>query len=186
MWPLTEPSALTVNIMKNTECSIIVVQWDEVDDFFATTYIVTWTSEKDNILHHAALTEQSSYTIIGITLDTVYTINVKAANKCGEGPEYSTSVSLTITAVPTMSPTVTTGIIPIMFTSSVNYGTTTAIINLTPATTTTAMINLDTTSTATAATTTATNIVIISYVTLTSTACANPANTTTAVKTCKF
>ena len=149
------------------------------------TYIVTWASERDHITHHATRIEQSSYTITGLTLDTVYAITVTASNGCNQGPVYSTSVSLTTAATPTMSPIVTAGIIPMAFTSSVNYGTTTAHINLSAATTTTAMINLDTTSTA-AATTTVTNIVIISYVTPTSTARANPANTTTADKICKL
>ena len=194
MFPLTGPPALTVNIMKNTENSSIVVQWDIVDDSLITTYIVTWSSERDHITHHVTLTEQSSLTINGLTLDTVYTLTVSAANRCGQGPEYRTSVLLTTNTTSTMAMSVisTAGIIPITFTSSVNYVTTTAIINLSAATTTTAMINLDTTSSAAAttssaaATTTVTNIVIISYVTPTSTARANPVNTTTADITCKF
>ena len=91
----TGPSVLTVSIAKNTESSSIVVQWDKVDDSLTTTYIVTWTSERDHITHPVTLTEQSSYTITGLTLDTVYTITVTAANECGQGPEYRTSVSLT-------------------------------------------------------------------------------------------
>ena len=91
----TGPSALTVNIVKNTENSSIVVQWDEVDNFLTTTYIVTWTSERDYITHPVTLIEQSSYTITGLTLDTVYTITVTASNRCGQGPEYRTSASLT-------------------------------------------------------------------------------------------
>ena len=89
--------------MKNTESSSIVVKWDEVDDSLTTTYIVTWTSERDHIAHPVTLIEQSSYTITGLTLDRVYTITVTAANRCGQGPEYRTSVSLTI--VPSLSPT---------------------------------------------------------------------------------
>ena len=91
----TDPSVLTVNIIEKTENSSVVVQWDEVDDSLPITYIVTWTSERDKILHPVTLIEQSSYTITGLTLDTVYTITVTASNKCGQGPEYSTSVSLT-------------------------------------------------------------------------------------------
>ena len=78
-----------MNITKNIESSSIVVQWDEVDDSLPTTYIVTWTSERDlnNVQSHT-LIEQSSYTITGLALDTVYTITVTAANRCGTGPEY--------------------------------------------------------------------------------------------------
>ena len=90
------PPALMVNIVliKDNESSSVVVQWDEVDDSLTTTYIVTWTSESDHILHHATRREQSSYTITGLTLDTVYTITVTAANRCGQGPEYRTSFLL--------------------------------------------------------------------------------------------
>ena len=103
----TGPAALTVNIIKNTESSSLVVQWDEVDDFLTTTFIVTWTSERDHIVNHVTLTEQSSYTITGLTLDTVYTITVTASNTCGGGPEYGTSVSLTTGATSTIFATST-------------------------------------------------------------------------------
>ena len=81
--------------MKNTESSSIVIQWGEVDDSLPTTYTVTWTSERDHMMDSNNVEEQSSYTITGLTLDTVYTITVTAFNKCGTGPEYRTSVSLT-------------------------------------------------------------------------------------------
>ena len=86
--------------MKNTESSSIVVQWDKVD---AISYLVTWTNERDHSIQVKTLKEQSSYTITGLSLDTVYTITVTAANKCGTGPEYRTSVSLTTDATSTIS-----------------------------------------------------------------------------------
>ena len=46
------------------------------------------------ILYPVTLIEQSSYTIPGLTLDTVYTTTVIAANKCGQGPEYRTNIVL--------------------------------------------------------------------------------------------
>ena len=88
----TGPPALTV-IIKNIENSSIVVQWDAVDDFLPTTYIVTWTGEGD-VIQVATVEEQTSYTITGLTLDTVYTISVTAANWCGSGPEFRTRISL--------------------------------------------------------------------------------------------
>ena len=84
------PSALRVYITKNIKDLSIVVQWGEVDDFLPTTYIITWTSMTAR-LESVTLIEQSSYTITGLTLDTVYTITVTASNRCGTGPEYSTS-----------------------------------------------------------------------------------------------
>ena len=81
--------------MKHTENSSIVVQWDEVDDSLLTTYVVTWANERYHNIQVIILEEQSSCTITGLTLDTVYTITVSASNSCGNGPEYSTSVLLT-------------------------------------------------------------------------------------------
>ena len=95
--------------MKNIKNSI-VVQWDAVDDSLATTYVITWTSESDHNLQSATLIEQSSYTITGLTLDTVYFITVTAANRCGAGPEFVTRVSLstdTTSTISSISPTVT-------------------------------------------------------------------------------
>ena len=81
-----------MNITKHNESLSSDVQWDAVDDFVATNYTVTWTSETDRT-QLATLTEQTSYTITGLTLDTVYTITVSAANMCGQGPAFSTSIS---------------------------------------------------------------------------------------------
>ena len=98
--------------MKITERSSIVVQWDEVDDSLTTAYIVTWTSERDHIAHLVTLIGQSSYTITGLTLDTVYIITVTAVNRCGQGPEYKTSVllpAITTSATSSITPTTTVG-----------------------------------------------------------------------------
>ena len=84
------PSALTVNIIKNIESSSIVVQWDAVDDSATTVYTITWT-RAGGLLQVATLIEQTLYTITGLILDTVYAITVSAANRCGQGPEFSTS-----------------------------------------------------------------------------------------------
>ena len=89
---LTGPSALKVTTTRNIGDLSVVVQWDEVDDFLPTNYTVTWSSDGANSTSHT-LIEQSSYTITGLTLDTVHTITVTAINRCGTGPDYSTSVS---------------------------------------------------------------------------------------------
>ena len=70
--------ALTVNIIKKSY-SMIIVQWDAVDDFLPTTYTIFWTNGR-NLIDAATVEEQTSYTITGLTLDTVYTITVTAAN----------------------------------------------------------------------------------------------------------
>ena len=82
------PSALTGNTTKNNGNLSIVIQWDAVDDS-VSTYILTW-GDRDV----ATVNEQTSYTITGLTLDTVYTITVRAVNKyCRGVPEFSTKVS---------------------------------------------------------------------------------------------
>ena len=125
----TAPPALTVNITKNTESSSIVVQWDEVDDSLTTTYIVTWSSERDHIVNHFTLIEESSYAVTGLTLDTVYTITVTASNECGQGPEYRISVSLTTDATSTIFATITNTMtsLSIATSTAVNPNTTTIV-----------------------------------------------------------
>ena len=78
-----------MNVVKDLENSLVVVQWDEVDD--DTNYTVTWTSEAIPI-QSATLIEQSPYRITGLTRDTVYNITVVASNNHCTGPEYRSSV----------------------------------------------------------------------------------------------
>ena len=78
--------------MQNIESSSVVVQWDAVDDSLPTIYTITWTSERD-LFQVATLIEQTSYTITGITVNTIYTITVTAANMCGSGPEFRVHIS---------------------------------------------------------------------------------------------
>ena len=75
--------------MKDNKSSSIVVQWDAVAN--VTNYTVMWTNDA-NPIQSTTLIEQSSFTINGLTLDTVYTINVTAANRFCTGPEVMTSV----------------------------------------------------------------------------------------------
>ena len=121
--------------MGNVESSSIVVQWDVVDDSLTTTYTVTWTSESDYILQVATLLEQSSYTITGLTLDTVYTITVTAANKCGGGPEFATRILFpadTISTTSSISPTVTANTNPMTIMSTAILSTTITIVSPMP------------------------------------------------------
>ena len=77
--------------MKNITNSSIVIQWDAMDDFLPTTYKIIWFDTRD-LYGVATVDEQTSYTIIGLTLDTVYTI-VSAANMCGCGPKFLTRIT---------------------------------------------------------------------------------------------
>ena len=143
--------------MKNSKNSSIVVQWDAVDDSLTTTYTVTWHNESGHIIQAPALREQTSYTITGLTLDTVYTISVTAANSCGGGPEFITSISFsadTTSITPSISPNVTASTNPMTIMSTANPNT--AYITSTGTTTTTATSNtIATTSTIQLSTTTA-------------------------------
>ena len=154
----TGPSALTVNVIKNIESSSIVIQWDAVDDSLLTTYTITWTRAGGG-LQVATLVEQSSYTITGLTLDTVYTITVIAANRCGSGPEFTTSIILSIdttstTSSPIVPSTTTFGAISksITFTTIHSYIASTTAPIMNPSTTatnimiTTVRRNIDTPS----------------------------------------
>ena len=82
-----------MNVVKEIIDSSIIIEWDE-DDFLPTIYTVTWASDENNSTQSRTLIEQSSYSITGLTLDAVYIITVTAANRCGQGPEYRSNVSL--------------------------------------------------------------------------------------------
>ena len=111
------PPALAVSIMESINSSSVIVQWDdEVDDSLNTTYIVTWTNERDlNNVQSYTLIEQSTYTITGLTPGAVYTITVTATNMCGTGSQYKTNISLsavtTTPIIPVISPTVTASLV---------------------------------------------------------------------------
>ena len=131
---------MNINIVKIIETFSIVVQWDEVDDFLLTSYIVYWNGGRDQV-EAVAVANQTSYTITGLTLDTVYTVTVAATNTCGDGPEFRTTVSLftdTTFTTSTISPTVT---------ASTNHVTTTVNPSRTsnPSTTTITTISAITT-----------------------------------------
>ena len=81
--------------MKNNESSI-VVQWNKVDNSLPTTVVVMWTSKIDHHTSHG-LVGFTSYTITGLTLDTVYNITVYASNTCGNESKFITSILLTTT-----------------------------------------------------------------------------------------
>ena len=62
-----------------------------MDDFLPTIYAIIWIER--GLFQVGTVDEQTSYTITGLTLDTVYIITVSAANMCGQSPEVRTSVS---------------------------------------------------------------------------------------------
>ena len=91
-----------------------------------TTYIVRLSNDS-GIETTISLTEQTSYTITGLTLDTVYTITITASNRCGTGPEYNTNFSLTTLIISAISPLVTASL---NLVSSAGYTTITNFNNV--------------------------------------------------------
>ena len=68
-----------MNTTTNIGSSSIIVQWDEVDDSLHTTYTIAWTDGE--LLGITTIEEETSYTITGLTLDTVYTVTVSRGAK---------------------------------------------------------------------------------------------------------
>ena len=172
---------ITENI---TELSV-VVQWNEVDDSLPTTYIVTWSGKETNSTQSHTLIEQSSYTITGLTLDTVYTITVTVTNRCGTGPEYITSVSFPTDASSTasdMSPTIIASINSTSFMSTENPSTTTSDIP----TVTTSATYVDTTSVIDTVTATDTISATVTVNTKDTASVTTATSTTTSVDTVSF
>ena len=179
----TGPSALTVNVMKNINDSSIVVQWDALDDSLTTTYTITWATAGGG-LQVATLIEQTSYTITGLTLDTVYITTVTPANMCGSGPEFSFSIILstnTTSTTSSISPTVIASTNPMTLSMptliSSSTATTTALTTATNSTIITVVIL------STSITPTRTHITSINPITTTATTTTATTTTTTATTT---
>ena len=97
-----------------------------MDDSLNTTFVVHLSNDS-GVVKTISLTEQTSCTITGLTIDTVYTITVNATNKCGIGPEYSTNFSLSAGIISAISPTVIASLNPVF---SVGYATATNFNNI--------------------------------------------------------
>ena len=165
--------------MKDTESLSIVVQWDAVDDFLFTTYTITWISERDDI-QVATLIEQISYTITGLTVNTEYTITVAADNICGQGSQFSKTLSLfidTSSTINSASPNTTITIGAITNTATTGYTTTAT----TAANTTTTAAATATTAAATATTAAATATTAAATATTTAAATATATTTITII-----
>ena len=125
--------AVLVKALKNISNLSIIVQCAAISrayDFLPTTYIICLSNDR-GILQKTILTEQSSHTIIGLTPDTVYTITVAAANKCGTGSEYRSTISMsavtTTSNIPVINPNVAASLV-----TSVCCTTTTNSILISP------------------------------------------------------
>ena len=86
------PSSLKVNVTKIIKNLTVDLHWDAVEDILNATYVVTCTHDGNNF-ENFTLKEQTSLTITGFIPDKEYTITACATNKCGNGPEYVSTVS---------------------------------------------------------------------------------------------
>ena len=124
----------TVNIVKNVA---IVAQWDAVDG--AINYLVFWANETGP--GRGIRTSRTSYTINGLTFDTVYTIRFIVVYMNSRGPHFTTSVSLPTDITSTacaISPTVTVSTTPMTIVSTANPSSNITVVTTNPADTTTA------------------------------------------------
>ena len=129
--------------------SSVVVQWDTVDDVQDTNYTVTWAMANESNVT-LINTEQTSYALTGLTLNTVYNINVIATNKCGQSDEFNTRVSLsesttrissTITTIVNHTFTIAPTVIPTSVTSVESSSTAkSSFAMVTPPTASTAVV----------------------------------------------
>ena len=99
-----QPTNITVS---QRTCNSFMVQWDEVIDMFPVTYEVTWSDGNGD--SESDTTDQSSYTINGLTYDTSYNVTVVAINTCcGAGPASNIVLTTNNTlALVTVEPTAT-------------------------------------------------------------------------------
>ena len=197
---VTGPLALKVRIMTTTESSSIVVRWDAVDDSLITGYTLTWFSSARDLVDRR--TGQTSYTINGLTLNTIYTIIISTyvQNDCGTGPRFTTSIilsasttsttsSITPTVTPSITSTVTASTNPVTIMSTVyptiinpSTASTISIISSTTSTILTITTSIGTVINTAETTTTAINIPIITISTDTVFFSTSPAKTTMADK----
>jgi len=138
-----------VNFIKNIISSSLVVQWNATGDIIdtRTRYVLFWSS---GIAQRTIVTILTSVTITELTVNTTYTITVTAANKCGGGPEFRTSILFspdTTSTTTIISPTVTTSTNPMTIVSTVIPSTTTTTTSKSSSTTTSVITSSVTTST---------------------------------------
>jgi len=90
-----------------------MIQWNEVIDMFPVTYEVTWFDGNGD--NGSASTNQSSYTINGLTYDNSYNVAVIAINTCcGAGPASNIIIATNTTlALVTVEATSTVTLLPI-------------------------------------------------------------------------
>ena len=142
-----------MNITNNITNSSVVVQWDTVDDVQDTNYTVTWAVANESNVTQVN-TEQTSYTLTGLTLNTVYNINITATNKCGRGEEFRTTISFSEVTSPInsgISPTITTvnrtfTIVPMITPTSVVNIAKSSFGTVTPPTATTTVVPVNATT----------------------------------------
>ena len=88
-------------------CTSFMVQWDEVVDMFPVIYEISWSN--GNGYNETITTNQTSYTIHGLTYNSTYYVTVVAINTCcGAGlTSYTVLTTNTSMSMPPIQPTTT-------------------------------------------------------------------------------
>ena len=79
------PDAVTITTTYNYASGSLLVQWNEVTDYFTVNYTVTWYDESGIV--GMVTVNSPPYTVTGLTANTSYNVTVVAINTCcGAGP----------------------------------------------------------------------------------------------------
>ena len=79
------PDAVMITTTYNSASGSLLVQWNEVTDYFTVNYTVTWYNESGTV--GMVTVNSPPYTVTGLTANTSYNVTVVAINTCcGVGP----------------------------------------------------------------------------------------------------
>ena len=79
------PDAVMITTTYNNASGSLLVQWNEVTDYFTVNYTVTWYNESGIV--GMVTVNSPPYTVTGLTANTSYNVTVVAINTCcGAGP----------------------------------------------------------------------------------------------------
>ena len=91
------PDAVMITTTYNNASGSLLVQWNEVTDYFTVNYTVTWYDESSIV--GMVTVNSPPYTVTGLTANISYNVTVVAINTCcGAGPVSNVIVNTTSTS----------------------------------------------------------------------------------------
>ena len=98
------PDAVMITTTYNNASGSLLVQWNEVTDYFTVNYTVTWYDESGIV--GMVTVNSPPYTVTGLTANTSYNVTVVAINTCcGAGPVGNVTRAMTNVREPIPQPT---------------------------------------------------------------------------------